>query len=117
MVQPTQPYSRLKNYTENMTITISTDDQNSNSFDMQGSKLRALIMPSVLTSNKFQLQFSIDNSFWYNFTNITGVTQDIQHTADGLVFLNDFDFLSDGYLRVRTNSSELADRTFIGIFG
>lgn len=117
MVQPTEPYSRLKNYTENMTITIATDNQNSNSFDMQGSKLRALIMPTVLTSNKFQLQFSINNSTWYNFTDISGTTQDIQHTADGLVFLNDFDFLSDGYLRVRTNLSELADRTFIGIFG
>jgi len=117
MVQPSEPYSRLKNHSSNLIIDISEDNQNSTSVDMQGNKLRAILMPSAMSASKFKIQFSMDNSTFYDIADEDGNTKEVDFTANSLVFTNDFDFLSMGYIRVKSDGTETADRQFTCIFG
>lgn len=117
MVQPSEPYSRLKNHSSTLTIDISENNRDSSSVDMQGNKLRAILMPSAMSASKFKIQFSMDNSTFFDIADENGNTKEVDFTASSLVFTNDFDFLSMGYIRVRSDGAESADRTYTCIFG
>jgi hypothetical protein len=104
--------SKFQTMREFATLTIPIQQTTSSSYELGGTHLIGVLIPSALSGSKFKIQGSINGENFYDvYGSESGTAKEIKATVNTFVAIeNNFDNPFN-YVRLVSNMSETAERT------
>lgn len=93
-------------------LTVASSGTQSDSIDMDGESVTAILCPSALTSSYLTFQHSDDGVTWYDAYDSGGIKFVITIGTDRLIILSPQDLTFPGRMRIVCGAAEAAQRTF-----
>ena len=96
-------------------FTILNGNDTSDTFDLFGARLVAILYPDAMTGANLNIEGSLDGTNFFNLFNTTGIQLIIPVTTSGLMLFLPSDLAGLRFVRFKSDATELADRTITGL--
>ncbi len=108
----------MKTKVKSCLIDVSEDASNSVKVNTDGLLLAAIVCPATVTGSQLTFDFSVDGTNWYDVVETDGTAVTYNITAGDVVRIDPsgWAFASSGFIRITSNGTEAADRTFKLVF-